>query len=223
MRDTDLIVYTHLRNIQRSNSNIYDYSTLAEAHHIDRKNIQVKHKVFTWSNVISLTRILVVIPIIYLHATNGHQITLPLVILVIYGVFSDYLDGILARMNKTISELGKVLDPMADKVAAFALFAYVVWIGRIPFWFLVFSIVRDLLIVSGSLYIRHLRGKVPMSVMSGKISVNVMALYWLVAFFAPQAETALTYLLWISVAFMIYSFVDYAQRYYKIRKGADFN
>lgn len=190
---------------------------------IDRKKVRVKHKIFTWSNFISLTRALTPIPIIYLHYTNGHQITTTIALLVIYIVISDYLDGILARTTDEISELGKALDPVADKISGSALILYTVYIGRIPLAFILFSILRDLLIMSGSLYIRHRRGKVPMSVMSGKITVNVMALYWIVAFFAPGAHLAIEILMWCSVAFMIYSFFDYLHRFKQILNGAEFN
>lgn len=190
---------------------------------IDGKRIRVKDKVFTWSNLISVSRALVALPIVYLHYHNGQQVSGLIIALVIYGVVSDYLDGMVARWTDEISELGKSLDPVADKLAAFILFLYTVWIGRIPFWFFIFGVIRDVLIMTGSGYIRLKRGKVPMSVMSGKISVNVLALYWLIAFFFPQAGTALMILKWCSVAFMIYSFIDYVHRFNQIRKGAEFN
>jgi len=190
---------------------------------IDGKRLRVKDKIFTWSNLISVSRAVIALPIVYLHYYSGQQVTGPIIALVIYGVISDYLDGMVARLTDEISELGKSLDPVADKLAAFILFLYTVYIGRIPVWFFIFGVIRDVLIMAGSGYIRLTRGKVPMSVMSGKISVNVLALYWMVAFFFPQAGAALMFLKWCSVAFMTYSFVDYVDRFNQIRKGAEFN
>ncbi len=142
---------------------------------------------------------------------------------IIYGIVSDYLDGLFARKMNEISELGKVLDPMADKVAAFLLFLYIVVIGEVPWLFFVFMVFRDACIMSGSLYIRKKRGKVPMSIMSGKITLNIIVLYWLSVFYFPQHIQAHIILMWISLAFMIYSFGDYFLRFYKILKGANFN
>lgn len=178
---------------------------------------------FTWSNVISVSRILVTFPIIYLHYSNNQKITWIISLLVFYGVISDYLDGFIARWNNEISEWGKILDPVADKFCAFFLFLYTVYIGIIPLWFFILAIVRDAIIMSGSLYIRWLRGKVAMAVMSGKISVNVLGLYWLSEFFYPQAVAVHQMLMGASLAIMFFSFFDYLYRFNEIRKGAEFN
>ena len=190
---------------------------------IDGKKLLVKDHIVTWSNFISLTRVVIVLPIIIIHIQNDREINYAIVLLISYGVLSDYLDGLVARKRDEISELGKVLDPVADKLMAFFLFLYVVMLGWIPYWYFAIGVVRDLTIMAGSAHIKKERGKVAMSIMSGKISVNIMALYWVSVFFFREAETVQTWLLWISVAFMIYSFADYWIRYKKIMDGAEFN
>lgn len=145
-----------------------------------------------------------------------------IVALVVYGIFSDYLDGFIARKTNNISEWGKVLDPIADKTAAFLLFAYAVWAGLIPLWFFLIEIVRDLIILSGSLYIQRQHGKVAMAAYSGKWSVNALAAYWIAAFFFPEVAALKHVLLGCSLALMILSFVDYIQRFDQIQKGAAF-
>jgi phosphatidylglycerophosphate synthase len=197
---------------------------MREAPNIDGKKVLVKDDIVTWSNLISLTRVLVVAPIIYLHVHNGREITWPILVLIGYGVFSDYLDGLIARCRNEISELGKILDPIADKLAAFFLFLYTVTIGWIPVWYFVLGVIRDLLIMTGSGIIKRRRGKVAMSIMSGKISVNIMTFYWISVFFFRDAETAQTILMVLSAAAMVYSLIDYIYRYKKIIiDGADFN
>lgn len=196
---------------------------MREAINIDGKKLVVKDHIVTWSNFISLTRVLVVVPVIYIHIYNDYQINKTIVLLITYGVLSDYLDGLVARWRDEISELGKVLDPIADKLMAFFLFFYTVMLGWIPVWYFAMGVSRDLLIMTGSGYIKKKRGKVAMSIMSGKISVNIMAFYWISVFFFRDA-VAIHFLLMIaSVAIMIYSFVDYVIRYRKIIDGADFN
>lgn len=144
-------------------------------------------------------------------------------VLVVYGILSDYLDGFFARKMDEISELGKVLDPISDKVAAFSLFLYTVVIGQISWIFFIFMTLRDILISLGSLYIRKIRGKVPMSIMSGKITINVIALYWLSVFYFPKLKETHIILMWIAAAFMIISFIDYIRRFNLIIHGANFN
>jgi CDP-diacylglycerol--glycerol-3-phosphate 3-phosphatidyltransferase len=196
---------------------------LPETFNIDEKRIDVKQTLFTWSNAISVSRILVSVPIVYLHYINGQQITPLITILVVYGILSDYLDGYIARRNNEISEWGKILDPVADKFCAFLLFFYAVYIQIIPLWFFIIEIARDVIIMGGSLYIRKLRGKVAMAVMSGKISVNVLGLYWLSEFFYPEATAAHDMLMGASLALMFFSSFDYLHRFNQIRKGKEFN
>ncbi len=196
---------------------------MREAANIDGKKVLVKDYIFTWSNFISLSRVLVVIPIIYLHMEDYERYRNIIIALVAYGGISDYLDGLVARWRDEVSELGKILDPVADKLMAFFLFLYTVIIGWIPVWYFVIGVIRDLLIMAGSGQIQRRRGKVAMSIMSGKISVNVMAVYWISVFFFRDATGVHTFLLYTSVAVMVYSFIEYAIRHKRIIEGADFN
>jgi CDP-diacylglycerol--glycerol-3-phosphate 3-phosphatidyltransferase len=196
---------------------------MREATNIDGKKLIVKDHIVTWSNFISLSRVLVVIPVIYIHIHNNYEINTAIVLLIAYGVLSDYLDGLVARKRDEISELGKVLDPIADKLMAFFLFLYTVMLGWIPVWYFAMGVSRDLMIMAGSGYIKRKRGKVAMSIMSGKISVNVMAIYWISVFFFRDAEVIHFWFMIASVAIMIYSFIDYVIRYRKIIEGAEFN
>lgn len=191
--------------------------------HIDGKKVLVRDAIFTWSNFISLSRVIVGIPIVFLHVEGGQQVNIWITALIVYAVVSDYLDGLVARLTNQISELGKMLDPVADKLLAFILFIYTVWLGWIPLWFFITGVIRDTLIMLGSYYIKRVRGKVAMSTMTGKVSVNVLALYWMAVFFMPEAESIHGYLMVSSVLLMAISFVDYFYRYKLILNGAQFN
>lgn len=190
---------------------------------VDRKKVLVRDDIFTWSNLISFTRVLVAVPIVYFHYENEKEVNNLILGLILYGVVSDYLDGLVARLRNEISELGKILDPVADKIMAFVLFFYTVWLGWIPLWFFVIGITRDVLIMLGSWYIKRERGKVAMSTMTGKISVNVLAFYWLSVFFFPEMSLVHTILMMVSLIIMAISFVDYFYRYKLILEGAEFN
>ena len=190
---------------------------------IDSSKVKVHKVLLTWSNFIWFSRVLATYPIIYLHQEYGQAAMPWITVLICYILLSDYLDGLIARLTDQISEIGKMLDPIADKLAALILFLYVFSIGRIPLAFLVFAIIRDLLIMGGSLYIRKKAGKVPMSVWSGKVAVNVLSAYWLVVFYRPEWLQMSNILLGATVTIMLYSFFDYFHRFYLILRGADFN
>ena len=106
---------------------------------------------------------------------------------------------------------------------AFFLFLYTVMLGWIPVWYFVIGVIRDLCIMTGSLIIKKRSGKVAMSIMSGKVSVNIMALYWISVFFFREATTLQNWLMFLSVAFMIYSLINYIIRFKKVLNGANFN
>ena len=190
---------------------------------IDGRKIEVSGKLFTISNFISFSRIFIVIPVVYRHYINGYSVDAIIILLIGYGIISDYLDGFVARKTNTISEIGKMIDPISDKIAAGLLFIYTVVIGWIPFWFLWLFIARDILILIGSSFIKLRYGKVAMRTISGKISVNVISLYWISIFFFRSASLAHTILLWASVAIMLFSFIMYLLRYRNIMNGARFN
>lgn len=179
--------------------------------------------ILTWSNLISFSRIFIAIPIIWLHQANNLQITWLIGIFVFYGIISDYLDGLIARKTDTISEWGVILDPFADKFTAFLLFVYTVIIGYIPLWFLIVEIARDVVIASGSLYIKKIKGSTPMSVMSGKWSVNALSAYWMSAFFLPEVVWFQRFWLGVTLTLMLFSFIDYLYRFVRIQQGAAVN
>lgn len=199
--------------------------------YIDGYKIQVKDNIATLSNFISFTRALIPIPIIILHQQAGQQATGWVTGLLLYALISDYLDGLAARKLNQITELGKVMDPLADKICATILFFYAAWLGMIPGWLVGVVVFRDLLIVAGSLRIKRMRGKVAMSTWSGKIAVNVLSLYWLAVFYNDWFERVLLddmtpviiTLKWLTIAILAYSTYSYYRRYRKIRKGAEFN
>jgi len=196
---------------------------LSVQNNIDGRKIEVSGKLFTISNFISFSRIFIVIPVVYRHYINGYSVDAIIILLIGYGIISDYLDGFVARKTNTISEIGKMIDPISDKIAAGLLFIYTVVIGWVPFWFLWLFIARDILILIGSSFIKLRYGKVAMSTISGKISVNVISLYWISIFFFRSASLAHAILLWASVAIMLFSFIMYLLRYRNIMNGARFN
>ena len=190
---------------------------------IDGKKITITGRILTLSNIISFSRVIIAFPVIYFHLKNNFAYNTEVIVLIAYAVISDYLDGLVARKTNSISEIGKMIDPISDKLCAGTLFIYTVWLGWIPLWFLIFFIIRDTLILIGSSFIKLKYGKVAMSTLSGKISVNIISVYWVSVFFFRDAEIVHQFLLWFSVVIMIISFLDYFNRYIKIMRGAQFN
>lgn len=190
---------------------------------IDGRTVEVSGRVFTFSNFISFSRFFVAFPVVILHYKNNLSYDWITIVLILYAGFSDYLDGLVARKTNTVSEVGKVIDPISDKLCAVILFIYTVWLGWVPLWFLLINVVRDSLIMIGSSFIKIKYGKVAMSTMTGKIYVNILGVYWIAVFFFRDEVLVHEYLLYISSVVMVISFFAYLRRYRAIMNGATFN
>jgi CDP-diacylglycerol--glycerol-3-phosphate 3-phosphatidyltransferase len=194
---------------------------MAKIDFVDKKRMLVSNKYVTLANFFSVSRVLVAPFIIWEHMINGASVIFTL--LVVYAILSDYLDGWAARFNNEITEFGKIADPVADKLLAGILFIYAAWLGLIPLWFVWGFLIRDLLILAGSIYIGKTRGKVAMSVMSGKIFVNFLAVYWLLVMFFPLQLGLITVFFISTTTLLLTSFIEYFVRFIRIVKGAEFN
>jgi cardiolipin synthase len=94
----------------------------------------VRNPLFLIPNIITIARILAIIPIVWL-VMDG-DIIMRLVALIIYVIaaLSDWLDGYLARAWNQYSPLGRMLDPIADKLLVGILIAALAWDGSFSGW-----------------------------------------------------------------------------------------
>src|SRR6202050_4225395 len=99
-------------------------------------------------NLICLLRIMLVWPIVVSIAHAQYPLTL---LLFFIAAMSDGLDGFLAKRFHWTSELGKLLDPLADKLLLVGVFLVATWYGLIPRWLTIAAVGRDVLIVLGSI------------------------------------------------------------------------
>jgi cardiolipin synthase len=67
---------------------------------------------------------------------------------------SDGLDGYLAKRFGWTSELGKALDPLADKLLLVSVFIVAAWTGLVPGWLTAAAVARDVMIILGALVFR---------------------------------------------------------------------
>jgi cardiolipin synthase len=102
-------------------------------------------------NLICLIRIALVWPIAA--ALNAGEQVAALSLFVAAAV-SDGLDGYLAKRFDWTSELGKFLDPLADKLLLVTVFVESAWLGLVPWWLTAAVLARDLMIALGALVYR---------------------------------------------------------------------
>ena len=64
----------------------------------------------------------------------------------VIAAITDFLDGYLARKYNLITDFGKLMDPLADKILVCAAFVYLTCIGMCPFWVTIIIIFREFLV-----------------------------------------------------------------------------
>jgi cardiolipin synthase (CMP-forming) len=76
---------------------------------------------------------------------------------------SDALDGFLARRFGLATQLGAILDPLADKILIACGILAMGWVGALPLWLAVVVLLRDAVIVSGAVAYRYATGNIRMA------------------------------------------------------------
>jgi cardiolipin synthase (CMP-forming) len=99
-------------------------------------------------NLITMARILSV-PLIVWTITSGHM--LPAFLLFLAAGISDAVDGFLAKRFNMTSELGALLDPLADKALIVSIYVSLGISEALPRWVVILVVSRDILIVGGFL------------------------------------------------------------------------
>ena len=102
-------------------------------------------RIWTIPNVISFVRLATVPVFVVLFVTDQENAA---VILYALGAWSDFADGYIARRTNSVTELGKLLDPLADRIFIAALVIALVVRGTLPWWVAVVILGRDLLVLS---------------------------------------------------------------------------
>jgi cardiolipin synthase len=101
-------------------------------------------------NAITLIRIVLIPFMVDLLIYGYHR---PALIVFVAACITDALDGLIARLTNTRTELGAFLDPMADKLLIVTSFITLAILGRIPVWLVIIVVSRDIILTLGSLII----------------------------------------------------------------------
>ncbi|OGU41456.1 MAG: hypothetical protein A2X61_13420 [Ignavibacteria bacterium GWB2_35_12] len=163
-----------------------------------------KNKFLNISNSLSFLRLVLTVPVCWLLLRDNYA---GFLILGIIAMLTDFLDGFVARKRDEITEFGKIIDPVADKVLIGAVAIVMLIKGLIPLWFLLTVLSRDIMILLGGLYLSKKLGYVIYSDFIGKISVNILAIVMICIIF--RIEFFSVYGLYIALAALLVSLANY--------------
>ena len=129
------------------------------------------------------------------------------VLFALLAILTDNLDGYFARKYNQITELGKIIDPIADKTIIGTVAIIFFLKATIPLWFLIVVVGRDILILIGGLSVSKKIGKVTPSNYIGKATVLLISINFFLYIF-NQNEIA-DYFMIITTLAIVISLISY--------------
>ena len=114
----------------------------------------------------------------------------------IFAALSDFFDGKIAQKRNMVTDFGKLMDPIADKILVLAAFAAFVQIQLIDAWMFVIVVAREILITSLRLFALN-KGKVLSAAKAGKHkTLSQMVVIFYILGFIVLKEAILTFSTW---------------------------
>lgn len=176
--------------------------------------MKIQKEFFLASNLISVLRIILLIPVCYFLLNDFEGKNTLIIVLVLCMYLSDLLDGYLARKLNQVSELGKIIDPLADKISVIVISIVLLYLNKIPFWFVAIVVLRDLLIFGFGFYLTSKKNIRLMSNYPGKIAVFSIGLILIFSIINnPVLKEINNYLYFISLVLILYSSILYFIRF----------
>lgn len=167
------------------------------------------------ANKITLFRVVLVPVFMVLMMIESTACRIAALVVFIIASLSDAADGYIARNYNQITNFGKFVDPLADKMLTTAAFLILLNYGRMSVWALMIVLAREFM-VSGVRLVAAADGKVIAASMWGKLKtvsqmVAIIAAIILLLPLFPEisAKIITDILVWLSVVFTVISGVDY--------------
>ena len=164
---------------------------------------------FTAANMLSIAR-MVIAPWMFVLISSGDQKEMVYTIALL-AYISDLLDGYLARARNEVTEWGKVLDPLADKIFIASVCLGMIWSGQLSIWYIAIVLVRDILIIIAGLFFANKSDYVLPSTYVGKATVLTIILV-LVCAVAGIDGLYLQIAYVVSALMIVYSLIHYSKR-----------
>jgi CDP-diacylglycerol---glycerol-3-phosphate 3-phosphatidyltransferase len=184
--------------------------------------------VCTIPNLLSLCRILIIPVLVYLLTFPDRISSLLASALFLLGSVTDYFDGYLARRNKSVSDVGKILDPLADKLMVASALIMLAAMDRpqepsVPAWLVVVvlaretavTVLRGFALTEGIVMQSEILGKYKFILQTfAVVGLLVHYRYWGLDFYATGL-----YFLVLSAALALWSGVNYHLQFFRLRQA----
>lgn len=178
-----------------------------------------QRRILNLPNGITMLRVGIIPVLFFLLSDPGRMWSLIIAILFIMAALTDLLDGYVARKYHIVTNIGKFLDPIADKIIVNAAMILMIPIGRIPAWIVSLIIIRDF-IVDGIRTIATSEGMIIDASKLGKrktlcqiFAISALIIHY--PFIGADAHIVGMVILYIALWLTIHSGIDYLLMFYR--------
>ena len=171
-------------------------------------------------NLLSLIRIALVPVFIITYFTDADEIKTWALVIYVIAFITDALDGYIARKYDLTSNLGKVLDPLGDKLMMTAALLCMVISGRLPVWTVAVVVAKESVMGIGGLVIhRRAKTEIPASNIFGKTATVVFVFACVVIMIFPALpDVYATSLIALAIGLTFAALISYVMTYRAVMK-----
>jgi len=186
------------------------------------------HQLWQVSNLLSLSRLVIIVPVCFFLIRDQDNDKYFALGLMVVACLTDFFDGYLARKLNQVSELGKIVDPIADKICLLSValcLSSPTRTIRFTYWLLIVAFLRDVLIVVCGYWAYRAKNVIMTSNWWGKWSTTVFAVLALtITLDLPDQNWYFFFidhdvLSWITLVLLIASALSYFTRFLDIVAG----
>jgi CDP-diacylglycerol---glycerol-3-phosphate 3-phosphatidyltransferase len=148
------------------------------------------------ANRLTILRIVLTFIFMFFLFCHGLWAKVAALTIFVFAALSDFLDGLIANRKNMVTDFGRLMDPIADKILVLAAFAAFVQMQLIDAWMFVIIVSREILITSLRLFALN-KGKVLSATKAGKHkTLSQMLVIFSILVFIVAKEVMLTYYTW---------------------------
>ena len=170
-------------------------------------------------NMLSIFRLCLVPVFVVAYFSGTGNANLYAVLVYALATFTDFLDGFIARRYNLITNLGKVLDPLGDKMLTFAVLACLSIDAIIPYGIVFLFLAKELLMGLGGLLIhRRAKAEIPPANIIGKTATVLFFLIGVALILFDIPKSTATLLMSIALLISLIALITYLIDYIKIMR-----
>ena len=170
-------------------------------------------------NKLTLLRVVLIPVFVVLLLLEGGQndtLRIAALIVFIFASFTDFLDGQIARRNNLVTNFGKFMDPLADKLLVCSALICMIELGQLPSWYVITVIAREF-IISGFRLVAADNGIVIAASWWGKFKTTFQMLTVILLILnIPALHTVTLIIAGVAFVLTLVSLLDYIAKNYKV-------